>query len=683
MFSAYRTSGRDLLMIRLYRSIRYPDRTLFTFQGDGGDVAALERILQTRPERSTLSFGAETGYYANLREPERAVRERQATDYLATHYIPPLVRLSWYRARQPLPLDEPPDKVRSELRAAIRDYFSAQGHLALPGPVVYWKQRHSIAPGLEALDGIAYRLVGEAGRPPILQLDARYQFQMNGCSVDVETVRMQYAHDGQTLAKLKRFVSRDTRTLFDTFNDFVSSLRRVPALAAYGFQPPALSATDADLETWVWAHDSPFDFEVGGGLSASLAQFVSKYRLGMYRPGEIPLVVLLYPAAAAQRWCGISDWSSAKRRLQASLASIRSQAGVPAVQPVEYTLMDDADVPRVVDCCRMIVERYPQLTPMFLLIGAPEESRRAADEELVAYHGRAYRLTRELRKLQRGAYTTTIGWDAAAQASDQQYALESALLKGLIAQGAVPWRLQGLACPTDGSVENLALIGLESWRSRDSVVIGGVIFDSHGIPIGYHCVRCREPSAGVDMESLLWLLNRLLAYCMRVTNRAPGHAVIHVDGKPGVWPVNRLSAIEISGFALDVVSIALSGGPRLMQLDNDAATPSRDLAVGSEVTGTAYLNNTLVFCEKLHDHTSVWPAPDSLVVRRLVGHTPIKVLAAQVHAFSRAYYGSYFRTDSRPATLVYAKALLAHDGRHLDQRDRGSPIDATTHLRWL
>ncbi|MBW4677412.1 MAG: hypothetical protein KME52_26465 [Desmonostoc geniculatum HA4340-LM1] len=68
---------------------------------------------------------------------------------------------------------------------------------------------------------------------------------------------------------------------------------------------------------------------------------------------------------------------------------------------------------------------------------------------------------------------------------------------------------------------------------------------------------------------------------------------------------------------------------------------------------------------------------------RVIGNTPIKILAAQVHALSRACYSSYRRTEKLPATIVYADALVSHASLKNEQKDFGQPINSRSRLTWL
>jgi hypothetical protein len=159
--------------------------------------------------------------------------------------------------------------------------------------------------------------------------------------------------------------------------------------------------------------------------------------------------------------------------------------------------------------------------------------------------------------------------------------------------------------------------------------------------------------------------------------------VIHVDGATGLWPLSLLRQLHLPDLTLDVVSIGMTGAPRLWQAGNACGTPSRDLAVGNEREGTAFMTNTIVFPELLADRRMVFASPESLSLQHLVGSTPLKVLAAQVHAFSRAYYGSYRRPENLPATIVLAKSLIANASLREGQRDYGKIIGRSTRLYWL
>ena len=121
----------------------------------------------------------------------------------------------------------------------------------------------------------------------------------------------------------------------------------------------------------------------------------------------------------------------------------------------------------------------------------------------------------------------------------------------------------------------------------------------------------------------------------------------------------------------------------MRQHGNELHTPSKDIAVGSTSEGYAIMNNTLVVGEQLSSGRRVFPAPDSIRIRRVVGSTTIKTLAAQTYVCSLANYSSLRRTERLPCTIAFADSLVNNACLKPEQNDMGQPIDGTSTVYWL
>lgn len=390
-------------------------------------------------------------------------------------------------------------------------------------------------------------------------------------------------------------------------------------------------------------------------------------------------MIIVHPSKSIGKLNYFSDWASfsqlAGNTLEGALLS-----PVP-VKLIEYKRNDEANV---IVSCENFLKSYSDCMPFFFVIAPPENSDNSPDPELVELNAFTGRLENRLRRLRHGSYTVTLQWDKLVEKYDRKYIVENATIKALTVMGAVPWRIRNIACNKDEGIEDICFVGLDLNVYKKIPILGGVIFDGYGTLRGYHIAKlANQRGDHIDRSALSSVISKLLKYYQTVTNKKPHHVIVHRDGLVGD---EEKVIVELSAkfnIAFDLIEIRKSGAPRIRQINNEQGTPSRDVAIGSELDKTAYLVNTLVLKESLSKGKFVFPAPNPIAIRRVVGDTPIKILAAQTYALSLASYNSVRRTDSLPITISYADSLVTRASLKNDQFEFGKKIDTRNRVYWL
>jgi hypothetical protein len=689
---------QTIRMINLYRCIRYPNSTLVTFQCPTEDVANLNPILPFPIYKSNLARSRqyESGYYVRLNEPQREQYEYKALAYLSQHFCPPSVELLIFSGDRPLSRDWSPDRWLRFLTKTLRKYFENNGYFVLQRGLGHEIYRISpckkITPELEAHAGITYRIQLTQEFVPQIQVDVVHRFHHQGQSVSPKTLQARFGNQPDVLAACKNFTTRSTDYIFEFAKRFIKRISEINELRnLLTFIPEPINAKLLGLETYFWEHDAPIQIEAANRNQVPFALHISQYNLGLYKPLYAPtIIIVLHPDSIINKWCLFSNWAGINELIQQTglqdlinrtvYAMLGETIDVPLVLK-DYQISDSAA--SLVGYCQEILERFKNFKPLFVIIAPPETSQNVNNPELKAANSFTFELDKSLRKLP-GAYTVTVGCDNLVSDYERQYSIENALLKAFMVLGATPWRILNIAHTNDEVIDEICFIGVDVNIHKPVPVVGGVVLDAYGVLRGYHLVRLENPNGDdIDADSFSYLINKLLQHYQFVTGIQPRHLIIHRDGIVGDEAAILVNNAAKLGIRYDLIEIRKSGAPRLKQIGNFTGTPSKDIAIGSEESSTAYMVNTLAFYERLSSGEFVFPAPESITIHRVAGSTPVKILAAQVYALSRAYYGSYRRPQQLPATIAYSDALVNHASLKPNQSNSGRAIDSSSRPYWL
>jgi len=673
-------------MITLYRCIRCPQETLVTFDGSEDHLMPLARILQFRPRRSSRQRSCEKGYYAYISGQLREKREEATLAYLSAHFQHPQIELLLFESTLALPSDRPSQDWYAPLQRMIHDHYAGQGYLVVQGGLaheVYRKQPQTLLPDLQAYEGVTFRVRIRPNYIAELQVDACYRFHFKGKHVREQELFRQLARvSPDVLTRMRDFATRDTDSIYQLGEQFAKAIRPVASPDGLRFKHQPLTADSLGFETWLWSHETPVQIEVGGGIVVPLAKHALEYNYGFYALPNSPLIIfVVHPSEGLEEVCPFREWQALGKQVERVMAAVTGNRIDTEVMLQGYSVSTDPD--QVALACQASLQGHPGRIPLFLLIAPPKQSRVTEGPLIASVDKLTRRLEQKLRRTRRGTYTVTLGWDGLVKPYDRELVVENAILKGVTVLGGIPWRIANV--PQDsGQKEDLCFIGVDVSNPKGSPVVGGVVLDAYGTPRGYHMVRIPHPDGDrVDARSFGLLLDNLLRHYQRATELRPQHIVIHRDGFVRDERQEVLTRASKLGIAIDLIEVRKSGVPRLKQSGNVAGTPSKDIAIGSEEEGVAYLVNTLTSREKLSSGSVVFPAPDAVGIYRVVGRTSMKTLAAQTHMLSLAHYGSSRRTERLPITVVCADALVNNASLKQGRDNFGRVIDSDSLMYWL
>ncbi|MBN4001938.1 Piwi domain-containing protein [Nostoc sp. LPT] len=681
-------------MINLYRCIRYPRHTLVSFQGTAEDLTALRNLLPFQIKESDsekIPFG-ESGYFIYIKGVNREIYEHEILKYFHQAFCPPFIEVLCFKGvigNRPIQENWSSERLNRFLSKIIRQYFETQGYLieyANFGYKVYRKEYQNLTFGLQAFEGISYRIKIDKNFSILLQIDIVYKFHLDDQLITQKNLLRNFANRPDVIASVKNFVTRDTDELFKLARRFIKKLDEIYELTNIcSFSPEPANAHSLGMQTWIWQHHFPIELEIGSGKIVPLASHISKENYGLYMTPIIPIALMLfYPSKEVSRLGSLSNWVNIINLIKNTLRSLLgANVDVPILLK-EYPLPTKENQENdIVAESEEFLRRFGNITPLSLIISPPKVTKDTTDSELQVLSYFTGKLDKSLRKLK--GYTVTLSWDSLAIKSQQQYIVENALIKGLMVLGATPWRILNIAHNNNESIDDICFIGVDvNSYKKPAPIVGGVILDAYGILKGQHIVKLSSPNGdSIDSDSFNLLIRKLIEHFHAATGRRPKHIIIHRDGLIGNETSKIINCFEEDYINYDILEIKKSGSPRIRQKGNIAGTPIRDITVGSEENATAHLVNTLVFREYLSVGKSILPAPESITICRVIGNTSIKILAAQVHALSRACYSSYRRTEKLPATIVYADALVSHASLKNEQKDFGQPINSRSRLNWL
>jgi hypothetical protein len=425
------------------------------------------------------------------------------------------------------------------------------------------------------------------------------------------------------------------------------------------------------LETWFLPHEADLEFIVGKGLKVSLPCYLDKENAGIYEfPNRPVIVLIIYPGSDFSD-CPILDWDPIIKEIKSKTVSLltrRAKFG-------SFAYLPGQTVEEILQRCKAGLAQVKDHQPLVIFITPPKSS--GPQQSLTPIDAFTRQIHKDLRYVAEGTYIQTIMWDSLLETYDRKYVIENALLKGICAFGAIPWKL--VEMPGEQNLtKDFCFIGLDVNRFNDSV--GGVILSKCGLIFGYHLIRLPKPGSDkVQPESCFYLVNKLLGHFQSVACYEPKHTIIHLDGNVD-WQLADIKDM-FGSYSCDIVEIRKHGGPKLFQAENRDGTPSKGIAIGSEDKKVAYLVNSKAKHTKVESGRWIFPAPDTLTIKKIMGPSSIRILAAQVYALTHVSYSSYRNTIQIPATIEYADAVVNHI--RLKDEETGGSIEPDSLLHWI
>lgn len=668
-------------MIRLYRILKSPSETFFTFQGSAEDTRAIQDMLKfTRPplypRTSTLRDNFEGGYYLYAKGDHRSEIESCLTQYFDSNFTPPDTKLLMFESDFVYEDEGEIGGISSAIEKEIALSFGTLGYRVKPSGLrfcVFRKDAVHLVDGLEAYEGITYKVIRRLKGNALLQVDIAHLFVVNGEEVaSTERIPALFPEQESDVAlALHQFTTQSSQAVLELCQRFVKSMPPLRTMNQMQFPSEPTAPENVGFETWFLPHETDLEFIVGKGLKVSLPCYLEKEAAGIYAfPNRPVIVIIIYPGPDFPD-CPILDWQPIIKEIKSktsSLLSRRTKFGSFAYSPGQ-------SVEEILQRCKAGLAQVKDHQPLVILITPPKSTGPQKPPTPIDAFTR--QIHKDLRYVTQGTYIQTIMWDTLFDTHDRKYVIENALLKGICAFGATPWKL--VEMPREPNLTNdFCFIGLDVNRFNDSV--GGVILSRSGLIFGYHLIRLPKPASDkVQPESCYYLVQKLLEHYQRETSYLPKHLIIHLDGNVDWQPADIKD--RFSEFSCDIVEIRKHGGPRLFQAENRDGTPSKGIAIGSEDKKVAYMVNSKAKLTKMESDRWIFPAPDTLTIKKIMGPSSMRILAAQVYALTHVSYTSYRNTIQIPATIEYADAVVNHI--RLKGEETGGSIRPDTLLHWI
>lgn len=670
-------------MVTLYRFIKKTKETLVRFSCSADELEEIQQILGFLPPKAELETDYEKGYYAYLRGSSRLEKETRLREYFKSRYSPPPVELMIFRGSTSLSKDYTRHEWTQRISTSICNLFIERKYVVIAGKNGYEiyrnpEGRSKLTQDVDVLVGVEFRVVVPPDYIPLLYLDVVYRLEYKRQEISVKQLaKLGLPSDKQIFEQYSAFTSRNTDTLFRLASRFMAALPPSICDTNCSFERSPSSPTSLGLETWLWSHELNLALELGQGCKVSLAKSIFDEGIELYSPPQTGVIlILVFPSETR-------DVPFGTLNLLEEISTYIKDLGLinPLIEKLPYSL--DEEIETINEKCRSLLDKYLELTPIFLLVDLSKEN---FDGVAVDTNDFNKRLSQSLRKQRRGAYLINLNLQLSMPTRERKWLIESVLVKSLAAIGAIPWRVLNIPSLENCSQEEICFIGIDinATFRKLKPIIGGVILDGYGVLTGFHQVGISEPHGEeVSEEEFKLLIEQLLHHHASVKGKMPRHIVIHRDGLSKPREQKVVSEMRAIGLSVDLLEIRKHGCPRLCQPMNEQATPSQDIALGSERLGLVYMYNTRVIRKYDSKKQSVFPNPQGITIRRVVGNTSIRILASQVYALTLANYSSIRMTNRLPSTIVYADALVDKVQLKDWQQDSGKAITQPTTIYWL
>lgn len=643
-------------MIHIYRATRYPDHDNFIFQATEDAEKQFRHRFPVKVQEAKQGF--EGGLFTYLRDSYRDTFFDIIKLYLRTNYSPPELRLSAFRSVAPLSSLWPIPMWQKQVVDAIRGTFAAKGYKvnenAFSGLVEVIPDKPSFSTeNVQIYYGIGFDVKISDDRYAVLRCQPQFKFFMDGKQTNFHEIAKAHSEGSPVTQAVRHFVTRSADDQFDLLQRFVSHISSLPSCEGMTFNQEPVTPQQIGCSTWFWLHDSDACFEVSNGFQTILAQALLTEGAGFYaQPDDIQMIILL-PTPDNNPVIPKIDWEQVIAIANAFLAQTLPDVEIP-VTVIDYPL--EGDFNSVIQKVETAVREFPDRRVLGLMITPGPEARFSSSPQVKAAEAQSFQLNKELRPLFKGGYTATIDWDKLQIIQDIPYIVRNSLLGSLYRLNAQPWLLSNLSFQPE-QAETAYFLGLVG--NSETFTIAATLFDYQGSLIAFGAVCSDEQVSNSDTDTVGTLIQSLLKEGIHHSKPKPKHIIVHLSSELTTCVEDIQAVLHKLALTTDVIEITQAPTIRFWQPSNKQGTPSHGIAIGNETEKTAYLMNTLSLGEKTN-RGYIFPNPEVVAIRQLIGTTPIKNLAAHIYWLSVAHINALHRTVDMPITIAYTKSLYDH-----------------------
>lgn len=645
-------------MINIYRLARYPERDAIVFQGNADDALRFNRTFFPAKAQPSKVDSIEGGYYAFLRFQYRNDFFEPIKTFFRTNYSAPEIQMSAFKSDQALAPTWKVDIWKRKISDSIKSSFEKQGYRTRDNShsnmVEVLPEKPSIAKdGLEVFWGCEYWIEVNEDLFARLWASSNFWFYLNEQATSLEKISRAFEGSAQITKELRSFVARSSEEQFSFLQRFVSRVGVLEDCDGIQFIPAALTASELNMETWFWIHDSDTMLKGASAYPSTFTQALFEPGGGFFhQPNDIACLVLLPETGSSSILPAINwdiDVADAARKF---ISQVMSQTSVP-FQVTKFPVEGSLD--KALEAVRIFVNRLDDWRIFCLMPTPGADTKQSGNEHLIAASQQTHRLEKELRSILKKGFTETLDWTNLADPKARPYVLHNAIMTGLYRFGAQPWQLIDVAFEND-SPESTYFLGLVG--NPKSGVLASVAIDSKGKLIAF--AGDHPEGKGLDLsERCTKLAADMLKNGFHHTLPKPKHLIVHLSAELDQMAGAIREELTRRQVASDIISLHPNSTFRFLQSGNKQGTPSNGIAIGNVAQRTAYLMNTLAVGEKT-SRDFVYPSPAPVVIHQREGTTSLKVLASHVYWLSVAHTNGLHRTVDLPITIAYAQALQKH-----------------------
>lgn len=646
------------MTIGIYRMTRYPEHDFIVFQADDSTLSRMQRMFPLRFEPTKK--GVEPGYWTPLWNQYRGLFD-PLERFFHDNFQPPELRLSLFKGDRSMSTVWPAKLWKNKVHDAIAAHFRSLDYYVEEdesGRTVVLPSEPETVADVEIHRGVSFDVRLDDELIPWLCCDTKVSCWQNGYSASTEDLARSLGPGSEAMREIHGLCVRHMNQSFKWLKKFVGRISPLESCEGLRFSVQPSSPDEAALSTWFWLHDTETRLEGANGVRTNLASALLEKGGGLYKQVDDIQVALLLPASGDDALIPDLDCEAIERHVEDRLSRALPDADCPFLRADYSVDEENADLAEI----KSFLDSAPERRLLTLMVAPPRTADCSEEEGLRRASHRSRSVERDIRRLARGGYSCTIGWDSLVSLQDRPHVLDNALIAGLFRLGAQPWVLSGKTGSDAEDPHAACFVGLVS--SEDLGSLAGVAFDATGVLTAFG--GCAEIADGSVREAFAALFAQLYRAHGQQAASAVEQIVLHLSpelSSLGLELANSLDNLEAWEAKLDALAIAKTCPLRILQPGNKQGTPSHGVAVGDKQK--AFLMNTAPVAEQIGKGWA-WPAARCISIRRLTGSMPMKSLAGQAFWLSLMNVNSLHRSVDLPVTLSYGHSLL----RHIERTNR-------------